>query len=231
MKNLKNYIKKYLNESVWDIEDNVESNNEEFILNDIKKFIKDNYENINITRCKIVFDDKKDKYVVNYDLQVFLKQDAEQLTNGVFEWGTVEGFFNCDSCSKLTSLEGAPEVVKDNFYCARCPITSLKGAPKIVSGAFSCSRCPITTLEGAPEKVEGNFYCLMCPELKSLKGAPETVDKDFKCAICPELTSLEDAPKEVGGDFYCTECDNLKSLDGIGKVRGKIKQVKDRYDY
>ena len=114
MKNLKNYVKNYIkdyvNESVWDIEDNVEDDNKEFVLNEVKKFIEDNYEHVNITRCKIVFDDKKDKYVVNYDLQVFLKPDSEQLTNGMFEWGTVGGFFNCESCPKLKSLDGVPKV-------------------------------------------------------------------------------------------------------------------------
>ena len=68
MKNLKNYIKdyinesylneNYLNESVWDIEDNIEDDNKEFILQEIKKFIKDNYGRINMGRCKIIFDEK-----------------------------------------------------------------------------------------------------------------------------------------------------------------------------
>ena len=38
MKNLKNYIKNYIDESVWDIEDNIEDDNKEFILQEIKKF-------------------------------------------------------------------------------------------------------------------------------------------------------------------------------------------------
>ena len=55
MKNLKNYVKNYIkdyinesvwdiNESIWDIEDNVESDNKEFVLNEVKKFIEDNYD-------------------------------------------------------------------------------------------------------------------------------------------------------------------------------------------
>ena len=56
---VKNYIKNYIDESVWDIENNIEDDNKEFALNGIKKFIEDNYEHINIDRCKIVFDEKK----------------------------------------------------------------------------------------------------------------------------------------------------------------------------
>ena len=86
MKNLKNYIKDYINEnyldeSVWDIEDNIEDDNKEFILQEIKKFIKDNYRRINIDRCKIIFDEKKNKYIINCDRPVLLNSGADQLTN------------------------------------------------------------------------------------------------------------------------------------------------------
>ena len=62
MKSLKNYIKyhineNYLDESVWDIEDNVESDNKELILNEIKKFIEDNYYPVDINRCELFFED------------------------------------------------------------------------------------------------------------------------------------------------------------------------------
>ena len=77
MKNLKNYIF----ESIWDIEDNVESDNKESILNEIKKFIVDNYNRINITNCEFVFDKKKGKYIVNCGQTVVLKSHLKQLTN------------------------------------------------------------------------------------------------------------------------------------------------------
>ena len=214
MKSLKKYLNEnYLNESVWDIEDNIEDDNKEFALTGIKKFIDDKYYDNISQYCEYIYDDKRGKYIVNLKGKqtVMLKEEAEQLTNGSFEWGIVSRAFNCCECPKLESLEGAPKMVK---------------------GWFDCSYCRnLKSLKGAPKKVDGYFYCKACPSLKSLKGAPEYVGGDFKCTICPELTSLEGAPKEVGGDFWCTECDNLKSLDGIGKVGGKIKQVKDRYDY
>ena len=62
MKNLKNYVKDYIFESVWDIEDNVDSDNKEFILNEVKRFIKDNYANVDLKRLTFVFNKKKEKY-------------------------------------------------------------------------------------------------------------------------------------------------------------------------
>ena len=188
MKNLKNYIKNYINESVWDIENNVESDNEEFIIDKIKKFIKDNYGRINMDRCKIIFDEKKNKYIINCDQPVFLNSGADQLANDFFEWGTVKGWFNRTK-SLITSLKGAPKKVEGAFVCTCCPnLTSLKGAPAIVKGNFYCFECPkLKSLQGTPEEVSGNFHCYECSQLKSLKGVPKTVGGSFNCAECPEL--------------------------------------------
>ena len=65
MKNLKNYIKDYINESVWDIEDNIEDDNKEFALNGIKKFIDDKYYDNLSQYCEYIYDDKRGKYIVN----------------------------------------------------------------------------------------------------------------------------------------------------------------------
>ena len=200
MKNLRSY----LNESVWDIEDNVENSNDEFVIDEIKKFIEDNYY-ININRCEIVFDEKRNKYIVNLNdkLGVILKnKKAKQLTNELFEWGEVKGDFNCAYCPELESLKGASEKV---------------------GGAFSCGYCPkLTSLEGAPEKVGKNFICAHCKNLTSLEGAPKKVGGGFNCVGCNKLSSLKGAPKEVGGNFNCVGCSSLHSLDGIGEVKGRI---------
>ena len=150
----------YLNKSAWDIEDNVEDDNKEFVLNEIKKFIEDNYRYIYIKDCEIVFDEKKDKYVVNYGQHAYLNSGSKQLTNGLFEWGVVGGFFNCDNCPELESLEGAPKKVGKDFDCYDCSkLKSLKGAPEEVKGDFNCSNCPeLESLEGAPKKVGGEIF-------------------------------------------------------------------------
>ena len=230
MKNLKNYIKNYINEnyldeSVWDIEDNVEDDNKEFALNDVKKFIEDKYYDNISQYCEYIYDDKRGKYIVNLKGKqtVTLKEEAEQLTNGSFEWGIVSRAFNCCECPKLESLEGAPKKVGWSFVCSECPnLESLEGAPEIVKRNFYCQDCSnLKTLKGAPKKVGGNFYCTGCP-ITSLEGAPKEVKGRFDCSECPQLTSLEGAPKTVEKDFDCYDCPNLHSLDGIGKVKGRI---------
>jgi hypothetical protein len=70
----------------------------------------------------------------------------------------VAGNFWC-SFNKLTSLEGAPEIVHGDFVCSFNNLTSLEGAPKHVGKDFSCSCNKLITLKGAPKEVGGNFYC------------------------------------------------------------------------
>ena len=200
MKNLKDYIV----ESVWDVDNNVESDNNEFVIDEIKQFIKDNYINVNLKSLTFVFDKEKEKYVVSYNgvvAGVKLNTDSKSLVNDLFEWSTIKGWFSCCGCAKLESLQGAP---------------------KEVGGSFDCSNCQrLETLKGAPKRIGGNFSCSSCPELKSLQGAPKEVGGSFYCYQCP-ITTLKGAPKEVGGNFHCYSCPNLHSLDDIGKVKGKI---------
>ena len=245
MESLKNYINNCINESIWDIEDNVESDNKEFILANVKRFIDNNYLDNMSRHCEYIFDEKQSKYIVNCKRDIIFKAKAECLTDGTFKWGTVGGWFDCSNCP-ITSLEGAPEEVGMTFDCYKCTkLKSLKGAPETVGDNFNCSNCnKLKTLEGAPKKVEGDFDCRWCTKLKSLKGAPEYVGENFDCNECPKLESLQGAPEKVGGtfscctcpeleslegapeivkgNFYCQGCPNLHSLDGIGKVVGII---------
>ena len=197
---VKNYIKDYINESVWDIEDNVESDNKEFVLNEVKRFIKDNYPNANPNSLTFVFDEEKEKYIVSTRGGLRLSTEAKSLTNGLFEWDAVKGWFDC----------------------SKCPITTLEGSPKEVGGWFDCHSCQeLESLKGAPEYVGGEFDCYNCTKPTSLEGAPKVVGT-FSCNGCTKLASLKGAPKEVKGDFLCRDCPKLSSLDGIGKVKGGI---------
>ena len=119
-----------------------------------------------------------------------------------FKFGRVDAFFDCDGCTLLTSLEGAPQEVGRNFYCYNC--TSL------------------TSLEGAPQEVGGNFYCRDCPSLTSLKGAPQKVGWNFICSKCTSLTSLKGSPQEVGRYFYCSNCPSLTSHECATKICRKF---------
>ena len=76
MKNLKNYIY----ESVWDVDNNVESDNNEFVIDKIKQFIKDNYLSVDLKRLTFVFDkEKKGFFEVEYFKKLMLSLQ-EKLT-------------------------------------------------------------------------------------------------------------------------------------------------------
>jgi hypothetical protein len=90
----------------------------------------------------------------------------------------VIGHFFCGN--ELTSLEGAPEWVGGDFWCADNRLTTLMGAPKHVGGDFCCANNRLTTLMGAPKHVGGRFYCDN-NHLMSLEGAPERVGGRFDC--------------------------------------------------
>ena len=126
---------KSLKESIFgDIEDIVSNDT---VL--IEQFLNDNYDihgTYNI-----------DGNVVNVDGQIYVKNmNIESLTNGIFQFGKVDGSFYCHKCKNLKSLEGAPRKVGKAFYC------------------HSCHK--LKSLEGAPEKVGGNFWCSGCRNLK-----------------------------------------------------------------
>lgn len=133
----------------------------------IKAFLKENYDIGSYTIKNGIVNVKGDIEVKN--------REITSLTNGLFEFGKVDGDFDCSHCKSLTSLEGAPKEVVWNFYCNNCEsLTSLKGAPEKVGGFFNCSCCKsLKTLEGAPKEVGGDFYCSYCKSLTSLKGAPK----------------------------------------------------------
>ena len=127
---------------------------------------------------KDFFSISDDETCVNSSTSVFIYDD--DLIDGKFpfQFGKVDGNFNCSAC-KLISLEGAP---------------------KEVSGDFESYSCPkLTSLVGAPEYVGDSFDCTDCPKLTSLEGAPKKVSQWFACVGCKSLTSLEHLPKEING--------------------------------
>ena len=101
--------------------------------------------------------------------------------------------------------------VKGNFDCDYCTsLISLDGAPSSVGGSFSCTDCTsLTSLTGVSSLVDSDFYCDSCTSLTSLEGAPSSVSGDFCCRKCTNLTSLKGAPSSVGGGFYCGGCTSL----------------------
>ena len=193
---------KTLRESLLD--DDLVGKTDKSIKDEVKAFLKENYiGSIRISRKP----NADGKYEVSSFVDIGVKnRNITSLTNGMFIWATVDGYFECIYCIKLESLEGAPKEVGEYFDCSGCK--------------------SLESLEGAPKEVGDNFCCSRCNSLKSLEGAPKEVRKDFDCYGCKSLTSLEGAPKEVGRGFYCHNCKVKFTKDDVKKVsnvKGEIK--------
>ena len=209
---------KSLRESLLD--DDLINKTDEYIKNEIKAFLIENYKGL----MKISRNPNADgKYEVWSSSNIGVKNtNITSLTNEAFIWTTVNGSFEVLYCKYLKSLEGAPKKVGEDFYCSSCDsLTSLKGAPEKVGGNFYCDyNKSLKSLEGAPKEVGGDFDCSGCKSLESLEGVPKEIIKDFKCSNCQSLKTLKGVPEKVGGDFYCAFNISLKSLDGAPKKVG-----------
>ena len=172
---------KSLRESLLD--DNLVEKPDKMIKDEIKSFLKENYDGlIKISKKP----NAVGKYEVSSTKNIRVKNyNITSLTNGMFIWSTVDGYFDCNYCRSLKSLEGAPKEVGKGFRCSNC--NSLK------------------SLEGAPEKVGWGFYCHSCNSLKSLEGAPKEVGRNFHCYDCAGKFTKEDVKKisNVKGAIMC----------------------------
>jgi hypothetical protein len=193
-----------------------------------------------IFKNRFTFDFDTTPITVNYDGNYSLNPYTDSVTNGLFQWGEINGSFEvkynkgitslegapkkvrhdfiCRDCSSLESLEGSPQEVGRNYVCSCCRLLkSLKGCPEEVGERFRCEGCAgITTLEGCPKKVGMGFRCMECTSLKSLKGCPEEIPGTFDCSKCTSLKSLKYGPKKVSG-YYC-DGTNIESLEGAPNI-------------
>ena len=174
---------KSLKESLLD--DDLVGKTDEMIKDEIKVFLKENFKGASL--CKISrTPNSYGKYEVSSTKDIEVKNyNITSLTNGMFIWATVDGYFECIYCVKLESLEGAPKEVGEYFDCSGCD--------------------SIISLKGAPKKVGDNFYCSRCNSLKSLEGAPEKVRRGFYCYGCPHKFTKDDVKKvsDVKGEIKC----------------------------
>ena len=165
------------------LDDDLVGKTDKMIKDEIKLFLKENYDGL----IKISKKPNTDgKYEVSSTKDIRVKNhNITSITNGMFIWSTVDGYFDCSYCIKLNSLEGAPKEVGKYFYCSNCD--SLK------------------SLEGAPKEVRGGFYCHRCNSLESLKGAPEEVGGKFECYDCASKFTEDDVKKvsNVKKDIIC----------------------------
>lgn len=212
MKSLKNYIRNYVIESIWDIDNNIEDNNEEFA---IRNFIDTNYEYADELK---IFTKSGVYYVDCHDDVIVRNKKLTSLTGGLFKWGYVGGDFDCSNCL-IETLEGAPEEVDRGIDCSDCEkLTSLKGAPKSVQ-TFDCSGTSIKTLAYAPLSTL-EFYCNNCDKLEDISWVYNHggyVDGQFQCRNNKNLKSISHLPEKNAYEGYVIDLSNninLRSLDG-----------------
>ena len=112
---------------------------DELKCNEILKFLNENYEFIlhdDSVALKEVIKIQDNIVDVSCGVKVINNKIAS-LTNGLFDFGIVNGCFDCNNCNNLKSLEGAPEKVDGYFDCSDCKnLKSLEGTPKVIKGRF-----------------------------------------------------------------------------------------------
>jgi hypothetical protein len=150
-------LKEYVYEGLADWEDDKlnkkisKQTTKAAIKQEIIEWIESNTQD-RIYKNKIKINLSTSPITVDYNGDIRYVRHATSLTNDIFQWGEVKGY----------------------FYCEFSNITTLEGAPKGVGGNFSCDGCAnLESLDGSPERVDGRFNCSYCNSLKSLKGALE----------------------------------------------------------
>lgn len=180
---------------------------------------------------------------VDYDGDVRLMN--HNLTRLPFKFNRVTGYFDI-SLNPLTSLDGSPRYVGDNFLCARCNrLTSLEGSPDVIAGGYKCVGCDLTSLKGMTQDI-GDYVWVSdnklrslagCPnvvkgamyvdgnQLTTLKGGPERVESSMFVNYTA-ITSLEGAPKYIATVLDCSENSKLVSLKGAEDIQNDNLAIK-----
>ena len=196
----------------------------------IKDFLNANY---GLKEGKYELVKIHDKYYVNTQESIKLEESTlDSLTGRLFKFGKVYAF-SVISCPNIETLEGAPDVVIDEYVISDCmSLQSLEGSPLVKGLNISIINCPkITSLKGLPKHFSGTISLhgiyiknligcppaftrvriSNCPELLSLKGCPNT--NQLNIEFCAKLKSLEGSPKWLD-NMDIAYCKNLKTLKG-----------------
>lgn len=87
---------------------------------------------------------------------------------------TVVGDFIATSC-QLTSLEGAPRVVRGDFNVYGNKLTDLVGGPSYVLGEYDCRDNTLKSLKGLSAKIGGNLLCNRNTDLSDFSALENSV--------------------------------------------------------
>ena len=224
MKNLNIYIK----EGLVDWGDDEALNNKlkktstkAAVKKEIKQWIKENASPTYISKVKI----NMDSHPITVDTECDIWVHSGELTNGLFEWGVIDGDFRAridnelkglpkeitrgcyiDCGKNIKSLEGLPEKIYE--LRLDCNVRTFEGCPKEINtiGIYSPS---LVSLKGCPDLERLELY--KCSNLKSLKGCPKNIDH-LGIERCP-IENLEGCPKEMKSISITNS--ELKSLKGV----------------
>lgn len=130
---------------------------------------------------------------------------------------TIEGGFYC-GFNKLTSLKGAPRLLKGDFDCGANQLTNLIGAPEIVDGYLNCAGNSLESFVGLPEKLGYLFAKSIDGKMPDVNGmmAPEYI-RDIP-------SDLTDEEKEIMIKNYKKyKAKQMKSV--AGNLKGVDKSV------
>jgi hypothetical protein len=142
--------------------------------------------------------------LVDVDGDVYISYKS--LSKLPIKFGRVTGHFRCYS-NNLTSLEGCPPEIREDFWCSKNQLTSLEGCPREIGGNFLCYNNKLTSLEGCPKEIGGSFWCHY-NKLTTLEGCPKEIGGDFLCYY-NQLTSLKGAPEYIEGKVDFMPNNNL----------------------
>ena len=212
----------YLQESVLDINMNIDLMDEKIkkqLIKEIKKFIKDNY------NCKTLsINDEPNEngkfgaYCSKGNIECY---NEECLTNGHFFWEYAPHDFIC-SCK---NLDGMPKKVYASLVIndpKNGKLESLDNIPEIVESKLKINLNYIKNLNGLSH-VQCRHFEASCNNINDLKGSPSNIKSDIYIHDCDSLESLNGLPNNIGGVLIIENCKNLKDLTGCPS---RVKQVK-----
>lgn len=145
-------LQEYIIESLLDDFDEIERKSVR--REDVEEYLKKYY--ISREPFKISSKPNKDGYYeVSTDNKVEAKTtDIPAITNGIFIFTEVGGYFSIRNCKKITTLQGAPKKVGADFICTGCEsLKSFEGGPERVQGVIKVDRCGKSFKESEINKI------------------------------------------------------------------------------
>jgi hypothetical protein len=114
----------------------------------------------------------------------------------------------------LTSLEGCPLTVRQNFYCSGNKLTTLLGGPKKVGGTYEASNNPLENLDGLATEIGNTLYLPYHPQLPLLRAlvAPQIVFANLSLDHKPPVAIM----KKYEGQGKRALFDCQKELEDAG---------------